>query len=165
MKITKDNLIYVLLLIVSLGGCFYLFTNLNDTRNVLSEYQSVDQLNQKFEQFLTDFSKGKHKQYLTGKELDKYTKAEKTQGQPSLEGAKAISKINFKQLYVKPLPNDRNVADSYGIMEIHYNFGGNNPSDQYVQTLSVNAHWIKVGKEWKVDKIDVSLLNDTGTNK
>ena len=46
-------------------------------------------------------------------------------------------------------------------MERKYTFGSDNPGDHYIQTLSINAHWVKVGEEWKVDNLKISMLNDT----
>ena len=155
------NIILLGLLLVAISGCLMTYTDLQETKSELADYKSIDQLNQRSEKFVQDFVKGQYKKYLTGDELSKFEEGEESQNQPS-EEVNLIEDVQIQQLNTKFEDKKQNEAVSYATVLVSYQTEeSNNDASNYFQTLTLNSNWMKDSKEWKVSKLEVSLLEDS----
>lgn len=155
------NIIFLGLLLIAGSGCFMIYTDLQETKSELANYKSIDQLNKRSEKFIQDFVKGQYKKYLTGDELSKFEEGGESQNQPS-EEVNLIEDVQIKQLNTKFEDKKKTKAVSYATVMVSYQTDeANNDASKYFQTLTLKSNWIKDSKEWKVNKLEVSLLEDS----
>ncbi|ARP44554.1 hypothetical protein GTHT12_03685 (plasmid) [Geobacillus thermodenitrificans] len=162
MRITVTNLVLIALLLIAGSFSFLLYTDLQEAKEKIEKYQDIEKLNQRSEDFIRALIYGKHKKYLTGEQLEKYETGEKEYGTPTEKNMAKVNEMKIQQLFTKKIKNKDNEAESYAIVQVRYETGDPNKyGDDYIHTLTVNSHWVKDAGEWKVDHIDMALLEDS----
>jgi hypothetical protein len=162
MKITVTNLVLVVLLLIAGSFSFLLYTDLQEAKATIEKYKDIEKLNQQSEDFIRALIYGKHKKYLTGEQLEKYETGEKEYGTPTEKSMAKVNELKIQQLFTKRVKNKDNEAESYAIVQVRYETGDSNQfGDDYIHTLAINSHWVKESKDWKVDRLEMSLLKDS----
>lgn len=164
MNISKSNIVNIvlsILLIVSVSFTFVFLSDLQKAKGTIEKYENAESLQNRSEEFVKAFAEGDYKSYLTGEALARYEQAEKTDHDHK-EQQGEINEVTIKQLFTKTTDENKEEADSYSVIEMRYETGDSGTyADDYFQTISLNTAWeLTSDNKWKVNKMDVSLLED-----
>ncbi|AOZ94873.1 hypothetical protein [Paenibacillus crassostreae] len=155
-------------LAVSLGWGFQQYTDLRLTKQELSSYKDIENLNQRSEDFARAYARGKHKEYLTKAAIQQFAKQDtREKGYENLDiEDSGLNEVELKQLFTKRTINKENQAESYATMRLQYDVGGtDSPTDDYIQTFSVHSFWMKEDGIWKVNDVNISLTGDSADDE
>lgn len=162
MRFTITNIVLLLLLLITGSFSFVQYTNLQEAEEKIKQFQDIERLNERSEDFIRALFYGKHKKFLTGNLLEEYKSSQEEHGEHLEENIGEINELKVQQLFTKRVKNEDDVAESYAIVQVRYETGeSSNIQDDYIQTLSIKSHWIKESKTWKVDDLEMFLLSDS----
>lgn len=152
-------------LALSLGWGLNLYTELHKARQTIAEFQDVEALNQRSEDFIRAYAQGKHQDFLTTAEAERFARQdnrEKDYEDVHMSEDTGLKNVEVKQLYTKKLKDREDEAESYAAVRLQYEMGGSSsPADDYIQTFSIHSVWMKEDGVWKVDDVSISLQGDT----
>ncbi|MEF3355379.1 hypothetical protein PV403_19785 [Paenibacillus sp. GYB006] len=152
-------------LAVSLGWGLKLFTELNKARQTIAEFQNIETLNQRSEDFVRAYAKGKHQEFLTAAAAERFARQdnrEKDYEDTHMSEDAGLSNVEVKQLFTKKVKDRDDQAESYATVRMQYEMGGStSPADDYIQTFFIHSVWMKEDGIWKADDVIISLQGDT----
>ncbi|MDR6726130.1 hypothetical protein J2W91_004636 [Paenibacillus amylolyticus] len=156
-------------LALSLGWGFNQYTALHKARQTIAEYQDVDTLNQRSEDFIRAYAQGKHQAYLTKAAANRFAREdnrEKDHEDVHMSEESGLKNVEIKQLYTKKIKERDDQAESYATVRLQYELGGSNrPTDDYIQTFSLYSAWVKENEEWKVNNVEITLTADSSDDE
>ncbi|MGM1023756.1 MAG: hypothetical protein ACQEXV_25255 [Bacillota bacterium] len=159
-------LVMAIVAIVSLGLTFKFYTELQTAKKTIAEYQDIELLNQRSEQFAKAYAQGKHKDFLTDDAARKFKKIEGERHTDSdIQDSSGLETVDIQQLFTKKGASVGE-AESFATVAIRYEMDKSKTyGDDYFQTLSIHSQWKKVNGEWKVNNVKVNLLGDSSDDE
>lgn len=166
--ITKVNVILASLLLITLISLTIsliayqtIKSDLKESEDIVAIYQKQEQLEKRSEQFLYDLAQGDIQEYLSNSQLEKIN-AEDAHDNHGQSVEVTDEDVEIEQLYTQHNEEQKN-ATSYAVIQIAYDTNpvGSNSDDRYHQRLNVTSTWKEEEEEWKIDDLDVSLLEDS----
>ena len=163
MRISWLSFLFIVISLVLAGLSYTLYSHLQDANTKLDHYKDIEKLNARSKSFVMDFAYGKYKKYLTGDELARYEKGEKTAKKNNKvdrsEAAGLIENVKLKRLFTK---EKKGGGESFAEVEIEYNPTDSEvKADHYIQNLVLKTDWKKAQGKWMVNHLNVSLLEDS----
>ncbi|MCM3227558.1 hypothetical protein [Terribacillus saccharophilus] len=131
--------------------------------------QEVPDLNKRAESFLDDLTHGESKKYLTGLALDNYNAALKEEEEEHGEEFHNHNHIDTSEqdleiIQTSTEKTDLEEAKSTILYKLEYTspFDVEDAGlvDKRILTLSINIKWVKDDDEYKVERYEVTLLED-----